>query len=438
MKPIHLMIHTVAVGLLLVGSPALPVCAHAQVLEFEQVGDRSLDSSDLEFGEDGTLWASAAELWELDTGTQIWQEKTTLANDHVVVLSADTVLISQNLGIRRSINRAQDWEVVYTEGGSLFASSLSGPNHGVILSGTFGGGTGIAYSTDRGATFTESTFTVSTSSRPFMNTAVEILDGPAEGRLVAGVFAGVVISEDSGQTWEPSSLFQDARFWVQRVEIGTDPATGNRRLYATVADAQFPDVQFYYSDDDGLTWTNVPGMVDAFFFVFVPGTPSSLIAVERGYDVQTERIEVWRSVDGGQTWTDAGELPAVPGDDGLLSRDMLIGPDGHLYVSVLRTGPEREWVYRTTESVVEVANEPEAPPPPTAERLVVYPNPATDRITVEASGDAGSVVLYDLLGRAVRRARLVAGKAVLDTARLPAGVYVVRAGNQGRVVTIRP
>ena len=81
--------------------------------------------------------------------------------------------------------------------------------------------------------------------------------------------------------------------------------------------------------------------------------------------------------------------------------------------------------------------QPEAPPAPTEGRLVVYPNPAADRITVEANQNAGNVVLYNLLGRAVRRARLVAGKAVLDTARLPAGVYVVRAGGESILVTIQ-
>ncbi|MCH8030426.1 MAG: T9SS type A sorting domain-containing protein, partial [Bacteroidetes bacterium] len=138
----------------------------------------------------------------------------------------------------------------------------------------------------------------------------------------------------------------------------------------------------------------------------------------------------------GGTWEAAGNLPAEPMEDGISSSDMLVGPEGYLYVSVSRTGPEDEWVYRTTEPVV-VANEPEAPSAPTAERFVVYPNPATDRITVEANGLGEEVVLYDLLGRAVRRARLVAGKAVLDTARLPAGVYVVRAGGESRLVTVR-
>ena len=417
----------------------MPVAA--QNLEFEEVGGIPVDATDIDFASDGALWALASELYRLAPGSSTWEEITSgagAAGSHLTAISPDTLLRATTSGVHRSLDAGETWTFVYDDGGALYAAALDGPNNGVILVGPGTPATGISYSTDRGASFTEATFTVSTSSRPFMNTAVEIPDGPAEGRLVAGVFAGVVISEDSGQTWEPSSLFQDARFWVQRVEIGTDPATGNRRLYATVADAQTPGVDpLYISDDDGLTWTHVPGMPDAYLFVFVPGTPSSLIAVERGYDIQTERIEVWRSEDGGQTWTDAGELPAVPNGNGIHPDDLLIGPDGYLYVSVRRNGPEREWVYRTTEPVVPVANEPESPELPGAERLVVYPNPAADRITVEASQNAGNVVLYDLLGREVRRARLVAGKAVLDTARLPAGVYVVRAGGESILVTIQ-
>ena len=115
---------------------------------------------------------------------------------------------------------------------------------------------------------------------------------------------------------------------------------------------------------------------------------------------------------------------------------MLIGPDGHVYVSVQRSGPEPEWVYRTTEPVVPVANEPGPELPEPATEFQIYPNPAADRITVEASGMDEEVVLYDLLGRVVRRGRVVAGKAVLDTARLPVGVYVVRVGGKSQLVTV--
>ena len=288
------------VGLLLFGGPTGYFAASAQELTFEQVGDQPNSPEDIEFDQEGTLWgvSSGYDLWRL-VDNQHWEQVGTSSGDYLLLLSPDTLFIAHNSGTSRSTDAGQTFFGVHDEGGALFSADLEGPNEGLILTGTFGGGSGIAYSTDRGASFTEATFTVSTGSRPFMNTAVEITDGPAEGRLVAGVFAGVVVSEDGGQTWEPSSMFQNARFWVHRVEIGTDPVTGNRRLYATVADAQFPDVQFYYSDDDGLTWTNVPGMVDAFLFVFVPGVTGALLAVERGTALEGDSIEVWRSVDGG-------------------------------------------------------------------------------------------------------------------------------------------
>ena len=177
--------------------------------------------------------------------------------------------------------------------------------------------------------------------------------------------------------------------------------------------------------------------MQSFLLVFVPsGESGYLLTVEGATALEGDRLTLHQSVNGGMTWIVAGDLPADVNGGGIHTSDMLIGPDNHLYVAVGRAGPEPEWVYRTTEPVV-VATEPEAPELPGVEFLVVYPNPATDRLTVEASGMGEEVVLYDLLGRAVRRARLVAGKAVLDTARLPAGVYVVRAGGESRLVVLR-
>jgi len=212
--------------------------------------------------------------------------------------------------------------------------------------------------------------------------------------------------------------------------IGTDPATGSRRLFASVLDAQDPDAQLYISDDDGLTWSTVNEFPWSFFLAAIPSPPNgdgTMLAVTGADGI------VFQSEDGGHTWGEIGQVPFKFA--GRVVDDVELGPDGNLYVSVGLAGPDREWVYRTTEPVV-VANEPEVPPPPVEERLVVYPNPATDRITVEASGPDGEVVLYDVLGRAVHRARLVAGKAVLDTSRLPVGVYVVRVGTLTQHVTL--
>ena len=418
------------------GSPALPVVVFAQGFEFEQVGDQPIDAQDLDFAPDGALWAIARELYRLQPGATIWEEVYDAAGsigDHILAFSADTLLRATIVGVHRSLDTGQTWINVYSEGGALFAADHDGPNQGVILSGEQLGGTGIAYSTDRGASFTSATFTVFPSTESTLHSAVEIPDGPAEGRLVAGCFNGIFVSEDGGRTWAPSSLFQDFRYWIHRVVIGEDPSTGARRLYATMWDSQASGIQLYTSDDDGLTWTNVPGMVDAEFFVFVPDGEGTLLAVEDADGFPDDRLEVWRSIDGGQTWTVAGELPAEPDDDLIFTDDMLIGPDGHVYIAVGRTGPEEEWVYRSTESVV-VASEPEVPPAPTAERLVVYPNPAADRISVQGIAPGEEITLYDVLGRAVLRSITPTS---MDVSALPPGMYVVRARAESQLITIR-
>ncbi len=432
--PKHLVLVSMVAGLLFVGSPALPSAAFGQEIQFEQVGNVPLDADDLEFDQEGTLWAVSTELWRLPIDATAWEEVYDgFVGDAILVLAPDTIFYSYNAATARSTDGGETFFGVYLEGRTLFAAKTEGSNHGVILVGEFSGNSGIAYSTDRGGSFTEATFTVATASTPFMESAVEIPDGPATGRLVAGVFGGVVISEDAGRTWSPSSLFQDARFWVQRVEIGTEPGTGNRRLYLTLADAQLPDVQFYFSDDDGLTWVNQPEMEDAFLFVYVPQGEGYLLSVERGTALEGDFLTVLKTDDSGMTWVVVEELPAPVNGAGVFSEDVLIGPDGHVYVAVSRAGSEREWVYRTTEPVV-VASEPEAPPAPSAEWLVVYPNPAEGRITVEGVEPGEVIVVYDVLGRAVLRTRT---STDIDVSALPPGVYVLRVGEESLLVTVR-
>lgn len=78
------------------------------------------------------------------------------------------------------------------------------------------------------------------------------------------------------------------------------------------------------------------------------------------------------------------------------------------------------------------------------EALTAYPNPATDAATLRFSVQqetVATVTVYDALGREV--ARLVDGtvtgavEAQLDTASLPAGLYVARLAAEGRTETIR-
>ena len=66
----------------------------------------------------------------------------------------------------------------------------------------------------------------------------------------------------------------------------------------------------------------------------------------------------------------------------------------------------------------------------------VYPNPAAERLTVEAKGQEGyRVSLYDLSGRKVLERDQLSGKAVLDVSGLRPGVYLIklRDSQQGEI-----
>ena len=83
------------------------------------------------------------------------------------------------------------------------------------------------------------------------------------------------------------------------------------------------------------------------------------------------------------------------------------------------------------EGAVIVANEPEVPEP-SEFSLKVYPNPVIGYLTVET--EAEEITIVDVLGRVVMRMQPTQPVNISD---LAPGVYVVRAGNRSRLITIR-
>ncbi|MCH7977344.1 MAG: T9SS type A sorting domain-containing protein [Bacteroidetes bacterium] len=150
------------------------------------------------------------------------------------------------------------------------------------------------------------------------------------------------------------------------------------------------------------------------------------------YDTSNEGAPVWYSDDGGVTWEDVGPVwtawPATV-------EEIVVGPDGRLYAACSGTFAGHDGgVFRTVDPVIVVAADPAVPTEETG--LRVYPNPSSGTLTIEAEHDAREAVVYDLRGREVLRAALVAGKAEMDAGGLPAGVYVVRAGAFTQRITL--
>ena len=395
------------------------------------IGDKLVGVLDIQFDNSGALWAIQSEIYRLNSGAAAWEEVADESHSHILVLDPDTILHSGG-SVARSSDGGETWQGVWDEGGVFYETALSGPHSGLLLTGVRDS-SGSGYSLDRGMTWQRSTFAEPSMSNRECYTFLEMPTGhPNEGRMMAGCLGGLAYSDDGGRVWNYANAWWTFQTQGTSLTLGPDGTA-----YAISGDGPGPGGMFLWASTDGVTWEQRAPLPGVGFLVALPEPApiGSLIAIP---EFEDEGPGVYGSTDGGFTFWLQGRVPEdedIPTGTRRAS-DALIGPDGLLYVAATRSGSEDEWVYRTTDPVV-VASEPEAPPVHMEENLVVYPNPASDRIAIETAGLGEQVVLYDLLGRVVSRARLSSGKASLDVAALPLGVYVVRVGGKSRLITIR-
>ena len=67
------------------------------------------------------------------------------------------------------------------------------------------------------------------------------------------------------------------------------------------------------------------------------------------------------------------------------------------------------------------------------EAITVFPNPASDNVTISTNGST-DFVLYNILGDALIIEKLTAGQNMISVQDLPNGVYFYALGREGAVV----
>ena len=87
---------------------------------------------------------------------------------------------------------------------------------------------------------------------------------------------------------------------------------------------------------------------------------------------------------------------------------------------------------RIAECEVTITNTPTAVEAQALPKLAVYPNPVGDVLYI-TDASVGNVEIYSITGALV----LVSGRASINIARLPAGIYVVKAGGRAAKVVKR-
>ena len=439
------------------------------VYTWERVGDAPVNVRALAFASSGTIHAGVAaspgEQHRILTGPLpgAWVEvdNHSIYPEEVIAViplgtgaEGDTLIASVYGSFRRTVDGGSHWaefdDFDPTTGGSISGPAPDRPHGFVELpdghahAGRIVAGY-AAFSDDRGATWTEA------DKSAFHETDFRAGSFAAlpSGRLLGAGYWGVAVSDDGGETWTPTDVYAQYGRDVGAVlalatpgsqqALGAPPATGTGGAIAVGYQTDLPGLRVYRTADGGQTWSagvELPQFIDGVAGTSVAGA----VALAPGPDglgravVVVGRGFVYGTSDGGATWDVLGRLPVDASS--LRAKVATLGPDGHLWVGLFRNNSDGAWLYRSAEAAeagVAVSQEP--PAAADALGLSVGPNPSRGAatVTVAPPSPAASVrvEVFDALGRRV--VVLHDGPAVgplslpLDASGWAPGVYHVHA-----------
>jgi hypothetical protein len=255
----------------------------------------------------------------------------------------------------------------------------------------------------------------------------DLTDGPGSGNQVYGtittidvartntdyIYAGtddgnVWVTQDGGGDWTNISEDLPER-WITRVTV--DPNDENK-AYVTLSGYRWDSYQphVFMTQDAGQTWTDISGDL--------PEAPVNDIIIDPDYDstlyVATD-FGVYVTWSEGLKWFLLGDgLPNVPVTD----------LDYHQPTRVLVAATYGRSMWSI--SLDQFVGFPEKG---IRDRMRIYPNPATDNLTVELDHEgAFTYEVFNSAGRMVLEGTALSGSTI-DVSGLSRGIFVFRARN---------
>jgi hypothetical protein len=213
------------------------------------------------------------------------------------------------------------------------------------------------------------------------------------------------MSSDGGAFWTQSGVSSPLIFYsVKAIAIDN----GGRIFAGT------DTVGAYYSDDQGVSWTNIPSIGGKSVTCFTVNYPSMYIAgtSDRGAFVSTDRGASWYSANNGLA------------DSSIIALN--VDQQGHLYAGT------SQGLYKSTGILTGVGKKTEVPS--SFFLFQNYPNPFNPSTVISYQLSVNSVVtlkVYDVLGRLVKTLideRQTAGlhSITFNASSLSSGVYFYR------------
>ena len=147
-----------------------------------------------------------------------------------------------------------------------------------------------------------------------------------------------------------------------------------------------------------------------------------------------DELSVWYAPSINDYWHLLGEFTSACEDWEEVTFDLPEASDAYLIAFKAKSN-EADGVYVDD---VWVGNDPSVGvDEQSALAVTVHPNPATDRVMIEANVADGEVTVFDLFGRQVMAATLMEGRVELDLSVVVKGVYVARISSEAGTRTIK-
>ena len=438
---------------------------------WERVGDRPLSIVSFSFSPGGSLFGGGsgdsvyvfepapggapAGRWR-GLGYQYYA-RAVLALD----AAGDTLLIGSGNGalLLRSTDGGATWVIVNAPVGPIGSGGPDTPDGFHVVpaghphAGRILAGGAVIYSDDRGATWLDAT----SAQIPGEFGYAHVFTTLPSGRVLMSGNWGVAATNDGGATYDLTPVWGEFQYQADGLTALATPGSTQAGApspscgladgtlcdgaVAVGLDATAPDMRAWRTNDGGRSWSAampLPQPEDGIGLSYVAG----VVSVGTGPDGLGRAITVlgrgvvYATADGGQTWRIVGRLPLDIEFGAHWARLVRLGPDGHLWVSTVISGPEREWLYRSAEpaeAAFPVAGET-LPAEASGVGVAVRPNPASGRVAVSVSlaeAQTVRVAVFDATGREVAvpfDGMLAAGEreVPVETGTWPAGVYVVR------------
>lgn len=234
------------------------------------------------------------------------------------------------------------------------------------------------------------------------------------GGLLAGEIGfmgggGVYRSEDNGDTWEFSGLYDD---YISSLAINS-----NGEIFAGSRGNQIEGGGgVFKSEDNGNTWIELTGAIWVTSMVI---DTNDVIYV--GAEINSGQGGVFRSVDNGLTWeriiSGMGQYPSVEG--------MCLAPDGYLYTYDSKLYRSIKPIYTSVDDNIKIAKR---------SLFNIFPNPVNDILAINTTAKNYEILITDATGRIVFH-RTTYSENVFNVSKLAQGIYFISVNANGCIHT---